>query len=469
MSSFRTDKRSLRRPSEIPNTTDGVRATRRGATTRVDWRRSGRARSGEQSAHRLQADPLPGQQGVESIAAQHVELGLSRSSDRVARSVSASRMAHQQITIAGAFEPAFEMARIRGRPAVEIVDAEQPGIVSKAAAAREAAHRGIAKQLDHHRFDAQPQIAAPGAARRSQPGWRSQRAIAKLGEQFVADPGQLVNVLVAVDISRRETERLFEGIDLTADFDAQRRSIEPSAQAVEDQRGQRPRGAPDRPFGQVEVQPDIDRAAIDTAQSGRAIAKDAGPHHAADGLQSPLFDQAKRSLVDPLVQAEIVEADADRPSVGMLRFEMTRRLPLSTCLRSAGAARRQCGRIGWFLVVGSAAAAVHWGVVVGMVHAWGWRPLAANVIGWMVAFGVSFFGHHRLSFRDHRSALGISALRFFAVSAGGFLINETAYALLLKLGEQHFELMLAGVLAGVAVATYLLSRHWAFLRSPAQD
>ena len=54
-----------------------------------------------------------------------------------------------------------------------------------------------------------------------------------------------------------------------------------------------------------------------------------------------------------------------------------------------------------FIVVGCCAAAVHWGVVRLLVEA-GWlRPLAANVLGWMIAFGVSFAGHALWTFAEH--------------------------------------------------------------------
>ncbi|MEO8279332.1 MAG: GtrA family protein [Ideonella sp.] len=147
---------------------------------------------------------------------------------------------------------------------------------------------------------------------------------------------------------------------------------------------------------------------------------------------------------------------------------MRRRLPLAK-FHGCPPVRQQRGRIGWFLIVGCSAAAVHWSVVVAIVHLLGWRPLTANVVGWMVAFSVSFAGHHRLSFRDHGSSIRSSALRFFAVSAAGFMINEASYAWLLSGNEQHFGLLLAAVLAGVAVITYVLSRHWAFIGSPARD
>lgn len=126
---------------------------------------------------------------------------------------------------------------------------------------------------------------------------------------------------------------------------------------------------------------------------------------------------------------------------------------------------RQRGHVGWFIVVGCAAAAVHWSVATALVALGGWAPLLANVVGWLVALGVSFTGHHRLSFRGHGNSVGRAGLRFFSISAGGFLINETLYALLLHWTSARYDVLLAGVLIGVAGATYLLSRHWAFLNS----
>lgn len=119
----------------------------------------------------------------------------------------------------------------------------------------------------------------------------------------------------------------------------------------------------------------------------------------------------------------------------------------------------------WFIVVGCAAAAVHWSVATACVALGGLAPLQANVAGWLVAFAFSFSGHHFLSFRGHGSGMGRAALRFFAISAGGFAINEATYALLLHWTRARYDILLAIVLVGVAGLTYLLSRHWAFLRT----
>jgi putative flippase GtrA len=119
-------------------------------------------------------------------------------------------------------------------------------------------------------------------------------------------------------------------------------------------------------------------------------------------------------------------------------------------------------RLSWFVVVGSAAAGVHFVVVVALVRWGGWQPPIANVAGWLIAFLCSFAGHHHTTFRDARAPVARAALRFFAVSALGFAVNQLAYVLLLRLSGLRYDVALALVLVGVAAMTYVLGRRWAF-------
>jgi putative flippase GtrA len=105
---------------------------------------------------------------------------------------------------------------------------------------------------------------------------------------------------------------------------------------------------------------------------------------------------------------------------------------------------------------------VHFVVVVLLVEVTGWRPLVANVAGWLCAFGVSFTGHHRLTFAGHDAPVTRAAARFFLVSATGFAVNEATYALALHFSPLRYDLLLAVILVAVAALTYLASRHWAF-------
>ncbi len=122
-------------------------------------------------------------------------------------------------------------------------------------------------------------------------------------------------------------------------------------------------------------------------------------------------------------------------------------------------------RLSWFVVVGVAAAAVHFAVVVLLVEFGGLRPLVANPCGWLVAVGVSFAGHHRLTFADNGVPIGRSARRFLVISAAGFAVNELAYAALIARGALGYRLGLGAVLVGVAALTYWASRSWAFMRT----
>lgn len=119
-------------------------------------------------------------------------------------------------------------------------------------------------------------------------------------------------------------------------------------------------------------------------------------------------------------------------------------------------------QLAWFIAVGCAAAATHWLVVVAVVSAGGLAPLAANVVGWLVAFCVSFAGHFQLTFRHHKTPVARAARRFFAVSALGFAVNELAYAWLLRATNLPYDILLALILIAIAGMTFILGRLWAF-------
>jgi putative flippase GtrA len=116
-----------------------------------------------------------------------------------------------------------------------------------------------------------------------------------------------------------------------------------------------------------------------------------------------------------------------------------------------------------FGVVGVAAMATHWCVVALLVPL-GITPLLANVIGFCIAFNVSFFGHHHWTFTSTDSQKD-TFRRFVGVAVLGFVINESMYSVLLKFTSLDYRIALLIVLASVAGLTYLLSRFWAFRQS----
>jgi len=115
-----------------------------------------------------------------------------------------------------------------------------------------------------------------------------------------------------------------------------------------------------------------------------------------------------------------------------------------------------------FACVGLLAMAVHF-LTVALLVPLGMAPLAANAVGFLVAFQASYAGHSGWTFRN-RAQSG-SYLRLFLVSAAGFAVNEGCYAALLELDILDYRTALAVVLAGVAAGTYLLSKLWVFNRT----
>lgn len=116
---------------------------------------------------------------------------------------------------------------------------------------------------------------------------------------------------------------------------------------------------------------------------------------------------------------------------------------------------RQLARFG---IVGVTAMAVHW-LVVWLLVPRGLAPLLANVIGFAVAFNVSYFGHRNWTFATS-SAHSATFWRFLAVALCSFAVNEALYYVLLRFLD--YQLALAIVLIAVAALTFILSKLWAF-------
>src|SRR5690606_4949594 len=257
---------------------------------------------------------------------------------------------------------------------------------------------------------------------------------------------------------RSAAQHRFEGVELARQLLVEPGAIEAVGVGPRNQRGQRQhaggRGVA-QVFGQVQV-----HAQVQAAQRGPARGERGALRQDADGAKPPQPRQMQHGGIDARIHAKIVATHdnalppfpfpAPRLAAVHVRFSM----------------RALIKQIGWFLCVGCAAAATHWAVAVGCVEQLGLPPLAANAIGWLVAFVVSFTGHYRLTFRHLASRWTVAARRFFLISACGFLLNEAAYAWLLHITRVRYDALLALILLGLAALTFLASRLWAFRRRP---
>lgn len=115
-----------------------------------------------------------------------------------------------------------------------------------------------------------------------------------------------------------------------------------------------------------------------------------------------------------------------------------------------------------FTVVGTAAATVNLAVVAGTVPL-GLSPLLANVIGFLLAFALSFLGHARWSFPAVGRPVGMALRRFAVISVLGFGLNEACYAGALSWTELDYRLALVFVVSILGLFKLLASKHWAFV------
>lgn len=116
----------------------------------------------------------------------------------------------------------------------------------------------------------------------------------------------------------------------------------------------------------------------------------------------------------------------------------------------------------WFGIIGVSAMLVHFLLVAVVLVPCGLPPLLANILAFLLAFQVSYWGHRHKTFEaahvPHRQALP----RFFMVACLSFALNEAMYFVLLRFTPLDYRLSLLIVLATVAVFTFVFSKLWAF-------
>lgn len=115
-----------------------------------------------------------------------------------------------------------------------------------------------------------------------------------------------------------------------------------------------------------------------------------------------------------------------------------------------------------FGIIGSMAALTNLLVVFLLVQLTSLHPLVSNVIAFLVAFNVSFWGHRHQTFKHTPRRNRESMPRFFIISAAGFVLNEGLYYLFLHHTQLQYMLSLLIVIFIVACFTFTLGKFWAF-------
>ncbi len=118
----------------------------------------------------------------------------------------------------------------------------------------------------------------------------------------------------------------------------------------------------------------------------------------------------------------------------------------------------EAGMLARFGGVGVLATLVHLSVAGFMFIIWPTvSPFLANLVAFLVAFQVSFWGHRHFTFRrDGR------AHRFFLLALGGFALNNGVLATLLSVSPIQGFLAIVVATFTVPMLVYLAARFWAF-------
>jgi putative flippase GtrA len=114
-----------------------------------------------------------------------------------------------------------------------------------------------------------------------------------------------------------------------------------------------------------------------------------------------------------------------------------------------------------FLAVGSMAALVHLGIAITFISEFRYAPLLANLIAFLVAVNISFWGHYHWTFQS-RTGKKQAGIRFFYTNLGAFLINNLVLIFLLNLGviSDIIAVVVANLI--IPIVSFTLGRLWAF-------
>ena len=117
-----------------------------------------------------------------------------------------------------------------------------------------------------------------------------------------------------------------------------------------------------------------------------------------------------------------------------------------------------------FGVVGTTAAIVNLVVLALIVELLHWPPLLANVLAFIAAYHVSFYGHHHWTFhqKDKIRQKKVAWAKFLVVAILSFILNEVLFFVFLHLVGLYYLLALFITLLIVPPATFVMSKMWAF-------
>jgi putative flippase GtrA len=115
-----------------------------------------------------------------------------------------------------------------------------------------------------------------------------------------------------------------------------------------------------------------------------------------------------------------------------------------------------------FGIIGVCAASTHFLLLVFWVEVGKLQPLIANIIAFLIAFQVSYWGHRGWTFSGTTTTHRVALPRLFLVCGVGFIANEGLYYIFLEILDLPYQLALIIVLAILPIANFILGKLWVF-------
>jgi putative flippase GtrA len=115
-----------------------------------------------------------------------------------------------------------------------------------------------------------------------------------------------------------------------------------------------------------------------------------------------------------------------------------------------------------FGTIGSLAALVQLSLIIFLVELKLLPPLAANIIAFILAFQVSYWGHRQWTFQATGIRHGIALPRLFLTASSAFIANEFLFYITLNFLHLPYVPALILVLTILPVVTFIVSKFWDF-------
>jgi putative flippase GtrA len=115
-----------------------------------------------------------------------------------------------------------------------------------------------------------------------------------------------------------------------------------------------------------------------------------------------------------------------------------------------------------FGIIGTTAAFVNFSLVVLLVEIGSMQPLYANMIAFIFAFQVSYFGHRYWTFQDTTTNHSAAVPRLLIVAGSNFFANMSLFYFFLNSLHLPYTLALLLVMTILPIITFTFGKFWVF-------